>query len=149
MVAHRRHTWQARIGGVASEYAAARAAADLLVRGLARGEVVRPADPNEWDVAGMSANLEATYLIRLFAAFEAGVRSYWATVGKTVPLTRDLIDAVAARRGIPDGPRAEVHEVREYRNGLIHERDNPSQPTPLPEARGRLRRFFSYLPERW
>ena len=48
-------------------------------------------------------NLEPTYLIRLFAEFEAGLREAWALAFRqtTSPRMRDLIDSFAARRLIP------------------------------------------------
>ncbi|MBX9625956.1 MAG: hypothetical protein K2X82_19310 [Gemmataceae bacterium] len=144
-----RRDWHARIGGVVAEFAAARAAADALIRGLERGDIRRPRDRAAWDVAGMSANLEGTYLIRLFAAFEAGLRSFWATARDTDPQTRDLIDAVASRVRVPDRLRRDVHEVREYRNGLIHERADPTESVALGDARSRPQQYFARLPEDW
>src|SRR5580704_4559051 len=67
------------IAAVAKEYLAAKSAADLLKTHL-------QADPNYGASQGWEArdgvafkdNLESTYMIRLIAEFEAGVRDYWA-----------------------------------------------------------------------
>lgn len=149
MAAHRRYDWHARIAGVELEFVAARAAADALICGLERGDIARPRNPDAWDVPGMSANLEGTYLIRLFAAFEAGLRSYWGVVRGTEPQARDLIEAVGAKRSVPPADREAVHNVREYRNSLIHERSQEPEPLTMADARGRLQRYFARLPERW
>lgn len=97
----------------------------------------------------MADNLEATYLIRLFAAFETGLRSYWQSVRPTVPPVKDLIDSVTARREISLDSRDEVHQVREYRNSLVHETDEEIEPVTLADAQSRLSRFFSKLPFEW
>jgi hypothetical protein len=68
-----------RIAAVARECVAAKPAADLLKEQL-------KADPNYgqsqgWearDGAAFRANLESTYMIRVYAEFEAGLRDYWA-----------------------------------------------------------------------
>lgn len=67
------------IAAVAREYLAAKSAAELLEEEL-------QADPNYgwnqgWesrDGAAFNDNLEPTYIIRLYAEFEAGLRDYWA-----------------------------------------------------------------------
>ena len=67
------------IAAVAKEYLAAKSAADLLATQL-------QADPNYGDSHGweardgvaFKANLESTYIVRLYAEFEAGLRDYWA-----------------------------------------------------------------------
>jgi len=63
------------IAAVAKEYLAAKSAADLLATRL-------QADPNYGDSHGweagdgvaFKANLESTYIVRLYAEFEAGLR---------------------------------------------------------------------------
>ncbi len=68
-------------------------------------------------------------MIRLWAEFETALRSYYNGL-KNDPDSRigarDLIDTLAAsRRGraLADSARLEVHEVREYRDSLVHDRD--------------------------
>jgi hypothetical protein len=95
--------------------------------------------------------LEGTYIIRLFAEFETGLRLFWPTARGTDPpaRTRDLIDGVAATRRVPNGERLNAHAVREYRNFLVHERDEEVVPISIVEARGYLCRFFAFLPPTW
>lgn len=149
MPTHRRDDWHNRIVAVGLEFVAARRAADDLLKGLAGGAARPPAGTKVQDVDRMSENLEGTYLIRLFAAFESGLRSYWGTLRDTTPLTEQLIDSIATKRRIPDADRDEVHVVRDCRNGLVHERDQEPEPVALGVARGRLQKFFSRLPDGW
>jgi hypothetical protein len=101
------------------------------------------------DIARASGRLEGTYLIRLFAEFETGLRLYWATIRETEPPTQHLLDGIAARRDIPPARLADAHAVREYRNALVHERDEGVIPIPIAEAQDHLCRFFAFLPLTW
>src|SRR5947209_3661283 len=105
--------WLDRIKGVWREFLAARKAVDDFIAGLTSGTSTLPLDTKVRDAHTMSENLEGTYLIRLFAAFESGLRSYWATIKDTIPPPKDLIESIAGRRGIPDDVRDDAHEVRE------------------------------------
>jgi hypothetical protein len=95
-------------------------------------------------------SLEATYLVRLFAEFEAGLRHAWRSlVRNTSPPTQALLDAVAGRFFIPRSWLDKAHEVRRYRNALVHESDESVAPIGIAQARGRLCRFLSRLPRDW
>lgn len=144
-----RRDWQERIKAVGREFASARKAVDDLLAAMGRGTVKLPARVKVRDVRSMSENLEGTYVVRLFAAFEAGLRSYWTTQRKTEPPAKNLIDAVAARRFVADETRNAVHSVRDYRNSLVHESDAAADPVELDLASGNLQEFFARLPFRW
>src|SRR5262249_24435924 len=101
------------------------------------------------DIIAASTNLEGTYVIRLFAEFETGARQYWGAIRPTDPRTADLLDPLAARCGIPDTQRDNAHRVREYRNALVHEREDQPGIVPIAVARSYLCHFFSFLPSRW
>ncbi|HZK82436.1 MAG TPA: hypothetical protein VFC46_15245 [Humisphaera sp.] len=94
-------------------------------------------------------NLEGTYIIRLFAEFESGAREYWDAKWATDPKAVDLLDGLAARCRIPVMQTDSAHSVRDYRNALVHERDNKPDVVPIDKARSYLCHFFSYLPPRW
>ena len=96
-----------------------------------------------------SSNLEGTYIIRLFAEFETGARQYWNATWATDPKTVDLLDGLAARRAIPDTQRDNAHLVRDYRNGLVHDREDILAAVPMDVARHHLCHFFSFLPLTW
>jgi hypothetical protein len=113
---------------------------------LLRAEQLKPADAGK-----ASANLEATYLIRLFAEFEAGLRDAWENGfhQPTTPRTRELLEAVAARRLVPDEIRDNAQAVRVYRNSLVHEGGEDADPVTFDDARKYLGTFFSRLPLNW
>ena len=119
-----------------------------------RGDLPEGTSGRDLDAA--RRQIEATFLIRLWAEFETAVRSYygWLT-NDPDPRIRaiDLINTVAASnqgRALSIAARAEVHEVREYRNSQVHDRDDPVPPVALSEARRRLNSYLgAKLPERW
>lgn len=106
------------------------------------------------DVRRAAGDLEATYFIRLFAAFEGVLKEHLAKNHPAVRVADDasaawLIDRVAARQGPPVGTplRARVHDVRRYRNSLVHAGGRTPAFVSLPEALGRLTRFVDRLPD--
>lgn len=103
------------------------------------------------DVQELRANLEATYLIRLFAEFEATLREAWrrAYGRRSRPAMEQLMNSIAARCLLPQDWNDDAHEVRQYRNALVHEESDQIGPITVPEARKRLSRFVSRLPLDW
>ncbi len=146
-----RDVWFRRIEAVDREHAAARLAADRLLAEAQRDPTILQRAVQVKDVRRMAGRLDGTYLIRLFAEFETALRLYWAAARRTDPpaRTRDLVDGVAATCRIAANRIREAHRVREYRNALAHERDVPTTPLSVPEARGHLCRFLSHLPPNW
>jgi len=123
---------------------------DAVARGAGSLNGVKVRDLNMAD-----RNLEGTYLIRLWAEFETAVRSYygWMTSDPDTRIgTHDLINTVAGvrrgRRIVADVQQA-VHGVREYRNMLVHARDNPAPPVSLSDARRSLNIYLCKLPDVW
>ena len=149
MAAHSRFEWSERIKKVEREFLAAQQAGTVFLDQVQRDPTILLGDVRMRDVRAMVEFLEGTYLIRLFAAFEAGLRTYWETIRGTPARMRDLIDSIAAQRGVPDDLRDSVHVVREYRNSLVHEAGETTEEVALGIARSRLLTFFSRLPERW
>src|SRR4051794_13246177 len=111
------------IAAVEKEYFAARSAAELLQAQLR-------ADPNYgrshgWearDGVAFNAKLEATYIVRLYAEFEAGLRDYWANhLNRTThPRMVQLMQSLANQRVSTDR-LDDANDVREYRNFLVHD----------------------------
>ncbi|HVA15140.1 MAG TPA: hypothetical protein VNF99_17970 [Stellaceae bacterium] len=103
------------------------------------------------DADHVKANREATYLVRLFAVFESGLREAWEKAEKrrTHPTAADLLDAFAARTKMPSDRLNDAHRVRVYRNSIVHDVTATPQPTSLAEARRFLCRYFSFLPPDW
>lgn len=107
------------------------------------------------DVDACSGNLEATYVIRLFAEFEVPLRLYWRDVRRrrrtwqTIG-AQDLIERAATYLRVPDQVRREAQEVREFRNSLVHRAAaHPASPLPLRHCYSCLRHFLSRLPVWW
>ena len=84
---HENHEWSARIKAVEREYTVMRLAIDhLRVIALPRPDILRGVFRiGEIDEA--SSLLEGTYIIRLYAEFEAGLRSFWEASRDTEPTT--------------------------------------------------------------
>ena len=146
-----RDRWHDRLKQVEREFVAASAATDLLEERLRSDPAyLRSRNVGMSDSDRMRRGLEATYLIRLYAVFEAALRDVWsASFGKaTEPPMRDLIEAIAGRRRtVSIDLRDRVHVVREYRNTVVH--GGEGEPISLTEARRWLNRFLSHLPEDW
>jgi hypothetical protein len=150
-----RHQPIERLQGVEYEFRAASLAAERL-RVATRNdptilgnEGLRPAH-----LEACLRNLHPTYVVRLFAEFEAALRLYWRdnrrrktwnTIGAEA-----LIQSVGAYRQIPAPIVASAQEVREFRNGLLHQAEaRRVSLIPLQDCRSRLCRYLSFLPVRW
>jgi hypothetical protein len=150
---HELFEWQERIKAVEREYAATRLATDRLLAAVERDPTLLTRQPavRVRDIRFASERLDGTYVIRLFAEFETALRLFWqASRGGDPPnRTRDLLDGIAAARRIPHDQLANAHVAREYRNALIHERENLPAPLTVGETRSRLCHFLSFLPADW
>jgi hypothetical protein len=74
---NRRFDWHEHIKHVEGEYHAARLAVDWLKAGIvAKPDLLRKDGEARAYLRDADRNLEGTYLVRLFAAFEAALRSY-------------------------------------------------------------------------
>ncbi len=115
------------MAAVCSEYLAGLRAVALLLERLARdpnfldGDELRPKDAMR-----LAANIEATCLVRLFAEFEAGLRSYWGDGlhRETRPPASDLIDAVGATQDRPE------LDHRTHRSPRISQQPAARRPRP-------------------
>ncbi len=143
------HQWQSRIKAVEREFVAMRQAADGFRRAALDDPTILQGNLRHGEIVVASRNLEGTYVIRLFAEFESGARQYWDANWGTDPRTVDLLNGLAARCGIPDTQRDNAHCVRDYRNGLVHQREDKPEEVPIAAARHYLCHFFSFLPQRW
>jgi hypothetical protein len=146
---HDLYIWMEKIKSIERDYLSTRLALDRLLHEARRDPTILTGDLEPQDIVKASGRLETTYLIRLFAEFETGLRLYWATIRDTEPPTQHMLDGVAARCDIPPDRLAGAHAVREYRNSLVHERDEGMAPISISEARGYLCRFFAFLPPIW
>jgi hypothetical protein len=100
-------------------------------------------------ISEAALNLEATYIIRVFAEFEAILTNHIAVAHPTlrVPRTAEaLINRVALRERIPDPLLDTAQGVRAYRNVLVHHRIAPVPTQSLPQVMAGLNRFLARLP---
>lgn len=143
------HEWQSRIKAVEREYVAMRQAADRFRQAAHNDPTILQENLRHGEIVVAAKNLEGTYVIRLFAEFETGGRQHWDANWGTDPKTVDLLNGLAARCGIPDTQRDNAHLVRDYRNALVHEREDKPEVVPMAMARSYLFHFFSFLPPQW
>jgi hypothetical protein len=145
-----------RLKAVEREFHVVRAALEQLQVAVTDGRVVLPGLTSARDLDAARRQIEATFLIRLWAEFETAVLSYYRSLKNNPDLhirAINLIDAVFAsrrRQALADAVRVAVHEVREYRNSLVHDRDDPAPPVAISEARRCLNVYLGgKLPEQW
>jgi hypothetical protein len=96
-------------------------------------------------------NLDSTYLIRIFAEFETGLRDYWKYRLRrdTAARISDMIKSTSSRQKIDYQKVENVDDVRKYRNRLVHEEDSEARVVNVGDARKFLCIFFGRLPEDW
>ena len=94
-----------------------------------------------------AVNLEFTFVLRLFGEFEAILRDYWAVgIGRmTEPDMQPLIDSIARRRNMDATTLDAAHDVRRYRNEIIHENLRDARLDFARCTRG-VARYVSWLP---
>jgi hypothetical protein len=145
-----------RLAAVAAEYRAGYAASDLL-------HVQLKSNPNYGDAGDWSQqaardfrdNLEGTYIVRLYAEFEATLRDYWLNcLGRdTEPTMVQLVKDSIPDQYFPQDYIDEADEVRLYRNYLVH--DAADEPSPdlavlaIHQVERRLRAYVSRLKPDW
>jgi hypothetical protein len=143
----------AEIKAVEREYSAARLATDRLIAVAKSDPTIldRISDLHLRDIHRTSQHLEGTYIIRLFAEFETSLRHFWSRSKRREPpsRTRDLLDGVASTCKILDRDIQNAHSVREYRNALVHERDDEVLPISISVCRSYLCTFFKFLDRSW
>jgi hypothetical protein len=145
------HNWLERIRAVEREFLVARLAIERLLAAVRYDPALLGQEIAPRDIPRAARNLEGTYILRLFAEFESGLRDFWSAKRSTEPpaRTRDLLDGIAAAQSVHAGELEAAHAAREYRNSLIHERDTSLPAIPLSQVRRSLCRFFAFLPPDW
>lgn len=138
------------IKGVEREFLAVRFAMTRLLGMIERDPTELAGDLRIRDVQAASAHLEMTYFIRLFAEFDGSLRSFWrSAVRETSPVAEVLLNQVAARRQVPADLCEQAHQVRLFRNQLVHGGERAEREIRLPAARGILCHYLSFLPIEW
>jgi hypothetical protein len=148
----------ASLNGVRDELEAARLAIAHTQMGIRNGQAltIRVAGFRPSHFGECAGNLERTYVLRLFAEFEGIVRTYWA-LARPRPRRRRtpmeiLLDRSALSCRMPVDVLEDAHDVRRYRNSLIHDdhEDNAAIAVlDFHECKSRLAAFVRSLPLRW
>jgi hypothetical protein len=147
---HLRSDWHERIKAVEREFWSARSAIDRLLLDFARDTSALGEGPSPRDLRSADDNLEGTYLIRMFAEFETGVRSFWRAMRPRARTQAEvLLDRVGDARGISAHVIDEVHAARKYRNNLLHDRQDEVEVIAVSQARSCLQKYLSRLPNEW
>jgi hypothetical protein len=104
----------------------------------------------ESELRRCAMNLEITYVLRLFSEFEATLRDYWAHGLKrsTEPGMLDLMESVASSRSVPGDDLTLAHQIREYRNDVIHESLRDAR-FDFPSCLRAFGRYLRWLPLTW
>jgi hypothetical protein len=137
--------WPSRIKAVERECLALRFAVNYFSNQLVKDHSLLQANLDRRDFRTASELLEGTFIIRLFAEFETGLRQYWTGVRKSQPQVRQLINRIASRCRIPNDDVESVHQVRTYRNYLVHDREGESEPISIRDARHHLCKFLGRM----
>jgi hypothetical protein len=146
---HEQHEWMGRIKAVEREYAVMRLAVDRLKQAAKPDPTILRGAFRIGEIGEASDLLEGTYVIRIFAEFETGLRSLWEVTRPTHPPTWQLLDSIASSQRIPNDDLRNAHRARRYRNGLVHDRDGEEAPIGLARFRGYLTMYFRHLPSSW
>jgi hypothetical protein len=152
---YRRFDWHEHIVEVWGEFRSARAAIDRLrVAVKETPDILKNDRVAREYLSQADENLDGTYIVRLFAAFEAALRSYdRAKHNDPARETKAavMIDEIGGKRGrgIQPGIRERAHEVRHVRNYWAHEEDAVSAPMTVDHARARLQAYLHELPDEW
>jgi hypothetical protein len=111
-----------RVKAVEREHTALRFTTDHVLRSLGEGGMALEEDLKRLDVNRASERLEGTYVIRLFSEFEVALKTFLRERKvKNIPGgAKLLIDRVASFVKFSGPILDKAHEVREYRNRLVH-----------------------------
>jgi hypothetical protein len=146
-----------RVKGAERECYVVAAAVNHYWLAVLAGSARQPSTTSPRDVVAASEKAKSTYMIRMWAEFETALRSYRRHIAGDPDdriSTSNLIDwtaGVRQGRAISEDVRDDVHEVREYRNYLVHERDDQDPPdeVAIDVARTRLNTMLHCLPIIW
>jgi len=143
------------IGETLAEYKVALAALTRFQEGIQSAEpgFSLPMETQPRHVDQAVADLEGTYLIRMWAIFEAAWLSYWRQLTVSAG-TIKAMHLIQWAEGVQEGHKAaddvtdDVDRVRLYRNFLIHG-DQPAPRVPIADAKTYLNRHLVKLPDQW
>ncbi len=99
-------------------------------------------------------NLEGTYIVRMFAAFEAALRSYDRYIfddQQRETKSATMIDQLGSmkRLAVRTQIREGVHRVRRIRNFWAHDTDADTEAMSIDRVRGFLQSYLDRFPNNW
>jgi hypothetical protein len=144
------YVWLGRIKAVEREHTTMRFAADRLSQVAQAEPGILAGDLRPRDIRTASARLDGTYIIRLFAEFETGLRMFLRAKRIRPPSRAEyLVNRVATKARIPNEQLRQAHAVRRYRNILVHEREEAAEAMSIRQATSYLCTFFDPLKSMW
>jgi len=143
------------IGETLAEYKVARAALIRFQQGVQNAQhgfqPPKGTHPRHLDRA--LEELEGTYLIRMWAVFEAAWVSFWRHRTGNAGMIK-AGNLIQWAKGVQEGHRAaedvtdDVDRMRLYRNFLVHG-DHPAPRVSIEDAKTHLNRHLVKLPDQW
>ena len=104
------------------------------------------------EIRRAAENLERTFVLRLFSEFEGVLFDFWESgLGHDADQSNasQLIDQIGSVQTIGAVYRQGAHEVRKWRNKLVHPRAKPAEPLTVDQCLGKLGRYLSFFPQNW
>ena len=142
--------WSTRIKAVEREYTTVRLAMNRLDQHAKDNPAILTGDLRIRDITTASNRLEGTYIIRLFAEFETGLRQFMKAFKYRIPKsTEALLNRVKDRAGISKDDSDNAHAVRDYRNTLVHDRQEHADRVSVRDATRYLGCFMGCLQRYW
>lgn len=146
----RNNEWQTRIKSVEREYLIVSKACEDHLQSVHSDPSLLTKEYSRHDIDSAFQKLTGTYLIRLYAEFEAGLREFYASFKPNRhPQMSVLINTIASIREIPNEVSLNVHAVRELRNQVVHNSSEKIECEGLREHRHHLCTYFSQISFDW
>ncbi len=145
-----------RLKSVASEYEAVRAALAYVNVNWQKQNIYSQVDGKLTPIhfINASGSIESVFVIRLFSTFEGILKEHLSSNHPALRIPEDaravrLIDQVALRQNprIRAELREKVHEVRKYRNSLVHTGIASSPRIIFNDALATLAKYSYILPD--
>ena len=157
-MSHRLYDWLGRIKAASREYQVMRIALDYLSNAT-HDEIHDLAEAREWDdfisneINTADWNLDATYIIRIYSAFEMAVDSFWQQIPGNVDRKVEgdsKLDEVGYVQGIGIDVIEAVQAVRVHRNRVVHRRiEQHAGLLTIQNASHDLQLYLGRLPANW
>src|SRR5579862_801270 len=142
--------WMIRLKAIEREYKMVRLSMDRLEQQAQDDPHVLTEGLRFGDIDAVSRHLEGTYLVRLFSEFETALRHFLRAKKLRWPTKAEpLVNKVRDRVNISNDHADNVHSVRNYRNTLVHDLEEPALPVTMREATNYLSTFLGWLQRTW